>query len=166
MTTEKDTAQIPDEDRMTAEAVDAATVGFKGRERWHEAARVAEGRGYNLGWVARGAMGFAHFDGTDEADGLVGEWMNCAEHCWCAYEPDDYPAWATIIQAMKGTEHEHGGQEACTGCMLGDGRITVDLTERMVKCPGCNGTGKMHGWGDQCKRCYGATVVKASSVEG
>jgi len=28
-----------------------------------------------------------------------------------------------------------------------------------VKCPTCNGSGKMWGYGDQCKRCYGKTTV-------
>jgi len=35
----------------------------------------------------------------------------------------------------------------------------------MVQCPGCNGTGKMWGYGDQCRRCYGATTIKASLLE-
>ncbi len=39
-----------------------------------------------------------------------------------------------------------------------------EAEEEMVECPACNGTGKMIGWGDQCKKCYGATKVKASSL--
>lgn len=38
-------------------------------------------------------------------------------------------------------------------------------SDLMVKCPACHGTGKMWGYGDQCKRCFGATVVKASTLE-
>ena len=34
----------------------------------------------------------------------------------------------------------------------------------MVACPDCGGTGKLWN-GSQCKRCYGATVVKAE-IEG
>ena len=45
------------------------------------------------------------------------------------------------------------------------GVASQDEEEEMVKCPKCNGTGKMIGWGGQCKRCFGSTKVKASSLE-
>lgn len=52
MTTETNpsgASQIPDKDRMTGEQVDEATKGYKGRERWQAAARIAEQRAYELG---------------------------------------------------------------------------------------------------------------------
>lgn len=43
--------------------------------------------------------------------------------------------------------------------------ITIaDAVYTMVTCPGCGGSGKMDN-GNQCKRCYGATVVKPVLAE-
>ena len=129
--------EISDDQRMTAEEIDEATAGVKGRERWQLAARVAEDRAFGLGWEAREAKlktdwELAGADGADQDDG---------EERQTDTESPDYLA----------------GFEA--------GVASQDEEEEMVKCPKCNETGKIIGWGGQCKRCFGSTKVKASSLE-
>ena len=50
-------------------------------------------------------------------------WKNCEQHCWCAYDVEDYPEWAGVIVAMKVIEHDHGDTTMCSGCMIADGKI-------------------------------------------
>jgi len=56
---------------------------------------------------------------------FTADFLNCPEHCWCAYQPEDYPQWGTIIELMKTAEHKHGNSDTCTGCMLQDGRAQI-----------------------------------------
>lgn len=56
---------------------------------------------------------------------LPNSWLNCRKHCWCAYETEDYPHWASLIEAMKVTLHDHGDGETCTGCMIDAGIMIV-----------------------------------------
>jgi len=51
--------------------------------------------------------------------------MNCTKHCWCVYEPEDYPQWFSIIRAMRATLHEHGDSTTCASCAYEDGRLTI-----------------------------------------
>lgn len=157
--------QIPDAERIPSQVVEDAVKGLQGKARWEMAAKVGEDWGYGAGWD-EGMRKKSHgvLDDIISSHAIQPQWMNCDAHCWCAYSPEDFPHWAPIIEAMKVTPHDHGDRDTCTSCMLADGRATVSVGPieiTMMVCPGCGGSGKMDN-GSQCKRCYGATVVKAA----
>jgi len=161
---------IPEDQQMSNEEMRLAGVGLSGPARWLKVGRMAEQRGYRLGWEARmeslrATIAEAQNRATPEV--VIGPGLRlCEEHCWCAYTPEDYPDWAAIITGMQTTAHEHGDAAICTGCMLASGQAVIALTEPVgdVTCPTCRGTGKMWGYGDQCKRCYGATTVRRDTL--
>lgn len=68
---------------------------------------------------------YTHFS-LQAAENIVDHngWLNCETHCWCVLDPEEHRKWELVIHAMKDTPHEHGTKEACTGCMIEDGRIT------------------------------------------
>jgi len=129
---------IPDKDRMTGEEIDQASTGLTGRARWHQAAKVAEDRAFGLGWEARAN---AEAKEAEEAAAAAADGED---------QDDDLdvesPAYRRGFEAgfVAGAEPDD---------------------DPMVRCPGCNGSGKMWGYGTQCKRCFGATVVRASTLE-
>ena len=64
---------------------------------------------------------------------LLHGFMNCARHCWCAYDEGDAVVQGlgagAVVRGMKAIPHDHGpspdAPNGCVGCAIEEGRVTV-----------------------------------------
>ena len=69
--------------------------------------------------------------------------------------------WETAARVGEDWGYGAGWDAGMEWAARGNAAALAEMeSDIMVKCPGCSGSGRMEN-GSQCKRCYGATVVKA-----
>ena len=152
---EENQVKMPKGKQITEEELTPLIAGTVGKERVLLAAVMAEDRAYPIGFgdgvesQIEADMKFheTHDPDPDTKDYKAG--MEAGAAAEVAKKTEELEA-----EYMRGFEE---GKEYQVGL--------ADEADEMVTCPKCNGTGKMIGWGDQCKTCYGATKVKQSSLE-
>lgn len=183
-------AQMWDADRMTNEDLDKELGSFTGKERAYKAKVIGEDWGFTVGeeagvkkTVAKQAEAMellkaeqakaiesvkeaAVIDAEIErvrAKESAEDELNRIKESRYKIGFADGKASVDVSDSDSGdsdtSEYDRGKADG-----LAQAAATEEAEEEMVPCPECNGTGKMIGWGDQCKKCYGATKVKKSSL--
>jgi hypothetical protein len=139
--------QFAEQLRLTEEQFAQATAGETGLKRVHKAGRYGEDHGFRCGWDAKTAQMEEEAEAARELAAVAA--AEQAERNWPADEEDsddDHP------------EYLRGLADGLARAALGE------VPDPLVPCKACNGTGKMPQWGSQCKTCFGATKVRASTL--
>ena len=181
--------KIWDADRMTKEDLDKELGSATGKERAYRAKEIGEDWGFTVGeeagvkkTVASQAesieavkeaaakdVALARSEGVAAVEKVIGS----AGESITAARKEGFDAGVASVDVPDATEDQPKPDSGDTDTSEYDRGVADGLAqavpaeageEEMVPCPECNATGKMIGWGDQCKKCYGATKVKASSL--
>lgn len=170
---------IWDADRMTPEDLDKELGSFTGKERAYKAKNLGEDWGYTVGKEAgaketqSGAIETLKAEHADAIKAVQEAAVKDVELALAANEAalivvraeGHLAGFDEGVASVGGPDSDTSEYDRGVADGLAKAEAAEEAEEEMVQCPGCNGTGNMIGWtGSQCKKCYGATKVKASSL--
>jgi hypothetical protein len=131
--------------RLTEEQIDKGSTGETGLKRAQKAAHLGEDHGFRCGWDAKT--------------------VQMEEEAEAAQELAELAAAVATDQGYKDEDYDDDNPEFLRGLAIGLAQAAFgEVPDPLVPCKSCNGTGKMPQWGSQCKTCFGATKVRASTL--
>ena len=149
--TQKTTAtpEMAPEQRLSEEEIAERTAGATALKRVYKGVTLGEDHGFRIGWEAKTA--------EVEVEAKAAKELASIARAIAPNPPADGDDDPSIDEESPVylAGYAAGLAVAAAG----------EVADLLVKCPPCRGTGRMWGYGDQCKKCFGSGKVRASTLE-